>query len=96
MNSPERASTGLRGLDEILDALRIGDNVVWRIDSIADYRAFVAPFVRASLQAGKRVVYMRFGRHEPLVPSAPNVVTYKLDALRGFESFASRVHAIIA
>jgi len=95
MNSPERASTGLRGLDEILDALRIGDNVVWRIDSIADYRSFVAPFVRASLQAGKRVVYMRFGRHEPLVQSAPNVVTYKLDALRGFESFASRVHAII-
>jgi len=95
MNSAERVSTGLQGLDEILDALRIGDNVVWRIDSIADYRAFVTPFVRTSLQEGKRVVYMRFGRHEPLVQPAPNVVTYKLDALRGFESFASRVHAII-
>jgi len=95
MNSAERVSTGLQGLDEILDSLRIGDNVVWRIDSMADYRAFVAPFVRASLQSGKRVVYMRFGRHEPLVQPAPNVVTYKLDALRGFESFTSRVHAII-
>lgn len=95
MNSAERVSTGLQGLNEILDSLRIGDNVVWRIDSIADYRAFVTPFVRASLQEGKRVVYMRFGRHEPLVQPAPNVVTYKLDALRGFESFASRVHAII-
>jgi hypothetical protein len=94
-NSTERVSTGLQGLDEILDALRIGDNVVWRIDSIADYRAFVTPFVRTSLQEGKRIVYMRFGRHEPLVQPAPNVVTYKLDALRGFESFASRVHAII-
>jgi hypothetical protein len=94
-NSAERVSTGLQGLDEILDSLRIGDNVVWRIDSIADYRSFVTPFVRTSLQEGKRVVYMRFGRHEPLVQPAPNVVTYKLDALRGFESFASRVHAII-
>jgi hypothetical protein len=56
MNSAERVSTGLQGLDEILDSLRIGDNVVWRIDSIADYRAFVTPFVRASLQEGKRVV----------------------------------------
>jgi hypothetical protein len=84
-NSTERVSTGLQGLDEILDSLRIGDNVVWRIDSIADYRAFVTPFVRTSLQEGKRVVYMRFGRHEPLVQPAPNVI-YKLDALRGFAS----------
>jgi hypothetical protein len=71
-NPAERVSTGLQGLDEILDSLRIGDNVVWRIDSIADYRSFVTPFVRTSLQEGKRVVYMRFGRHEPLVQPAPN------------------------
>jgi hypothetical protein len=50
--------------------------------------------VRAALHDGRRVVYMRFGRHEPLVASAPNVVTYQLDAVQGFESFASRVHAI--
>lgn len=88
-------STGSTGLDVILDSLRIGDNVVWRVDSIGDYRTFVVPFVREALKQGRRVVYMRFGRHEPLVQAAPGVITYKLDALRGFESFASRVHAII-
>jgi uncharacterized protein len=38
--------------------------------------------LRAHLPAGREaaVVYMRFGRHEPLVQPAPNVVTYKLDA----------------
>jgi hypothetical protein len=94
MDKHTRASTGIPGLDGILDGLRIGDNVVWRVDSIADYRAFVTPYVCTALQDGRRVVYMRFGRHDPLVVSAPNVVTYQLDACQGFESFASRVHAI--
>jgi hypothetical protein len=94
MEKNPRVSTGIPGLDSILDGLRIGDNVVWRVDSIADYRAFVTPYVRTALQDGRRVVYMRFGRHEPLVVSAPNVVTYQLDAFQGFESFATRVHAI--
>jgi len=94
MDKNTRVSTGIPGLDSILDGLRIGDNVVWRVDNIADYRAFVTPYVRAALHDGRRVVYMRFGRHEPLVASAPNVVTYQLDAVQGFESFASRVHAI--
>jgi hypothetical protein len=94
MDKNTRVSTGIPGLDSILDGLRIGDNVVWRVDNIADYRAFVTPYVRAALHDGRRVVYMRFGSHEPLVASAPNVVTYQLDAVQGFESFASRVHAI--
>ncbi len=94
MDKNTRVSTGIPGLDSILDGLRIGDNVVWRVDSIADYKAFVTPYVRQALGDGRRVVYMRFGRHEPLVASAPNVVTYQLDAVQGFESFASKVHAI--
>jgi hypothetical protein len=94
MDKSTRISTGIAGLDDILDSLRIGDNVVWRVDSIADYRAFVTPYVRQALSDGRRVVYMRFASHEPLVVSAPNVVTYQLDACRGFESFATRVHAI--
>lgn len=94
MDKNTRVSTGIPGLDSILDGLRIGDNVVWRVDNVADYKAFVTPYVRQALDDGRRVVYMRFGRHEPLVTSAPNVVTYQLDAFQGFESFASKVHAI--
>jgi hypothetical protein len=38
-------STGLPGLDAILGGLRLGDNVVWRVDGVDDYRAFVVPYV---------------------------------------------------
>mgnify|MGYP000716074611 CR=1 FL=1 len=76
MDKNTRVSTGIPGLDRILDGLRIGDNVVWRVDSIADYKAFVTPYVRQALADGRRVVYMRFGRHEPLVTSAPRIRFY--------------------
>ena len=89
------ATTGLDGLDRILNGLRLGDNVVWRVDAVDDYREFVKPFVRAALTDGKRVVYCRFARHEPLIEDGRGVEVYNLDAYRGFESFTTRLHAII-
>lgn len=43
LQSSARVSTGLAGLDEVLDGLRIGDNVVWRVSDLNDYRRFVLP-----------------------------------------------------
>jgi hypothetical protein len=89
-------TTGLPGLDAILGGLRLGDNVVWRVDDVDDYRAFVAPYAAAALAAGRRVVYVRFSSRPPILePSAVSAV-HHLDALRGFESFTVRLHTIIA
>ncbi|MDP2239635.1 MAG: PEP/pyruvate-binding domain-containing protein [Burkholderiales bacterium] len=101
VQSPEHrpkqfVSSGLPGLDSILEGLRIGDNVVWRVDSIDDYRAFVAPYVAAARGAGRRVAYIRFASHAPVVePDAVSAV-YNLDAHRGFESFTVHLHTIIS
>ncbi|PLX95407.1 MAG: phosphoenolpyruvate synthase [Desulfuromonas sp.] len=95
MQSTERISTGYSGLDEILDSLRLGDNVVLKVDSIDDYRYFVGPFVDQALLTGKKVVYMRFGDHPPLIEPSPHITTYTFDPRQGFESFASRIHKVI-
>ncbi|MDP1732997.1 MAG: PEP/pyruvate-binding domain-containing protein [Sulfuritalea sp.] len=89
-------SSGLPGLDAILGGLRLGDNVVWRVDSVDDYRAFVATFVAAATAAGRRVVYVRFGSHAPVLEASEVGAVYDLDALRGFESFTVRLHTILA
>lgn len=94
MPSFARASTGLHGLDAVIDSLRTGDNVVWQVDDVAEYRQFVTPYVTSALTAGNRVVYMRFARHEPLVDDE-RVAVHTLDANAGFESFATDVHGII-
>ena len=88
-------SSGLPGLDSILEGLRIGDNVVWRVDSIDEYRAFVAPYVAAARSAGRRVVYIRFASHAPVVEPEAVSAVYNLDADRGFESFTVHLHTII-
>jgi len=90
-----KVTTGFSGLDEILDSLRIGDNVVWSVDDISDYQYFVSPFIAHALKLGKKVIYLRFASHKPLVKPGKGVFTYELDARRGFESFATRIHTII-
>lgn len=93
--SDDRVSTGHEGLDPVLDSLRIGDNVVWRVRDIEDYRRFVTPFITAAASAGRRIIYLRFGQHPPLVASDDNVLRVDLDALDGFEAFTGQVWRLI-
>ncbi|MBN1932541.1 MAG: PEP/pyruvate-binding domain-containing protein [Desulfobacterales bacterium] len=95
MKSAARVSTGLKGLDEIIDDLRVGDNVVWRVDDIADYKYLVDFYVGKALEDNHKVVYMRFADHAPLIEKQHNVIIYYLDAQSGFESFSTQVHQIV-
>lgn len=88
-------STGWKSLDSIIDQLRRGDNVVWQVDDIDAYRKLVTYFAVHALTHHERVVYMRFGRHGPLLEDRPNLHTYTLNVAAGFESFTSQVHDII-
>ena len=87
--------TGIKGLDEIIEGLRLGDNVVWRVDDISFYSDFVTPFVRRALEEKKKVVYIRFGSHAPLLDESRDISRYTLDAAKGFESFTREVNHII-
>jgi hypothetical protein len=95
MVSFSRVSTGIDGLDEILNYLQTGDNVVMQVDEIDDYRSFVASYVKTAFENNERVVYMRFARHEPLLDPNGRITIYKLNADAGFESFSTQVHNII-
>ena len=90
------ASTGLKGLDEILCDLKKGDNVVLQVDSIEDYRHFVTPYMTQALKDKRNIIYMRFAQHKPLVENQANVTVYQLDAASGFETFSRQVHTIIS
>jgi len=90
-----RESTGIKGIDEIIDGLRSGDNVVWQVDSIDDYLSFARPFIDRAIKDGNKIVYMRFARHKPVIEDDGAVRVHHLDARSGFESFTSQVYNII-
>ncbi len=94
----KRCGTGLPSLDEVVDHLRLGDNVVWQVDSLDAFRPFVLAFVRQALADGRTVRYLRFASHPPLVGEAEiaaGVRVVSLDAGMGFESFTTAIHALI-
>jgi pyruvate,water dikinase len=94
MEIQDRASTGHKGFDKVIDDLRLGDNVVWQVDSVSDYRSMALSFAAQAKTEGRRLVYVRFGDHEPLLESGAKV--YHVDASRGFESFATEIHNIVS
>lgn len=89
-------STGWPSLDAAIDCLRIGDNVVWTVETVADYQRFVQPFVEAAVREGRRVLYLRFAEHAPLIKPGDGVIFERLDARRGFETFTTAVHHIVS
>ncbi len=89
-------TTGVEGFDEVIDGLRSGDNVVWQVDEIGDYRSFAQSFVESALKRGQKVIYMRFAAHGPILSEGSGVSKiYNLDARSGFEPFSAQVHEII-
>ena len=90
-----RLSTGLSGLDRMLKGLMPGDNIVWQVDTIDDYKPLIKPYYESAIAKGKRVVYFRFARHEPLVPAGTGVETCTLHPEKGFEIFIDEAHKMI-
>jgi pyruvate, water dikinase len=88
-------STGLKGLDVVIRGLIPGDNVVWQVDSLDDYRPFVDPYVAGAVQRGRKLIYFRFATHAPLVQPGSPAEVHELDPAKGFESFITRIHETI-
>ncbi len=95
MDINNKVSTGLKGFDQAVDMLRLGDNVVWQVDTASDYRKIVEPYVAQARLVQRKLVYVRFGSHAPLLEDSPEIKTYHLEAQNGFENFATAVHSLV-
>ncbi|MCA1931969.1 MAG: PEP/pyruvate-binding domain-containing protein, partial [Calditerrivibrio sp.] len=90
----EPVPSGVFGLDRILDNIRLGDNVVWEITNIRDYKFFIKPFVESSIMGERKVVYVRFANHEPLIDNLAKIDIFHPD-ISSFEKFASSIYNMI-
>jgi len=88
-------STGFPELDEIFQELRDGDNIVWNIEAIEDYKFFVLPFAEKAIKSGKKLIYFRFAKHKPLLDEKSSATIIRLDPNHSFEGFISEIHNVI-
>lgn len=59
----ERILSGIPEMDKALDNIRLGDNVVWRVDCLSTFQSFVEPYVKQAVKDGRNVIYVRFASH---------------------------------
>jgi hypothetical protein len=90
-----KVSTGLKGFDTAIDHLRLGDNVVWQVNSIHSYKEMVDSYVAQAKADNRKLIYVRFGSHEPLLKESTDIILCRIDATKGFESFATEIHNLV-
>ena len=96
MEAFDKIKSGFEGLDTVLQNIRIGDNVVWQVSDIKDYKYIAQAFMSQALTQKKNVIYIRFAEHEKIAEACDGLKIIKLDVEEGFEGFTMKVNEIIS
>ena len=88
----ERIPSGYPGVDEVFDYIRMGDNVVWQVSDLEEYRLFAEAFARQALEDGRNLIYMHYARHESLFSPKPGLKVFEFDPMQGFEPFTVEIY----
>lgn len=91
----ERVKSGIPDMDKALDHIRLGDNVVWRVSDLSEFKLFVDPYIEQARKDERNIIYFRFASHEPLVEDCPEIKTYHIPLSHRFETFTVEIHNII-
>jgi transcriptional regulator with XRE-family HTH domain len=54
--------SGINDLDNLIDSLYVGDNVVWEVEAGTSSEIFVENFIRQSLMESQNVIYVSFNK----------------------------------
>ncbi len=87
-------SSGLPSLDKLLQSLRLGDNVVWQVTDLAQYRFFAQALADEAIRQDSKCIYLRFAPHAAILEQESCVV-HQIDPSRGFDAFTGNVYEII-
>ena len=91
----DRVLSGIPQMDECFDNIRLGDNVVWRVDRLEDFRLFVEPYVEQAIRDGRNLIYIRFASHEPFFTEREGLKIVNVELSHRFETFTVDIHEII-
>ena len=91
----DRILSGIPALDTALDHIRMGDNVVWQVSDLSEYRLFAGAFARQAIEDGRNLIYIRFAGHEPILEPMDGLRIVPVELSHRFETFTVRIHNLI-
>ncbi len=91
----DKVKSGIPQMDEALDYIRLGDNVVWRVSDLSEFKLFMEPYVKQAIEDKRNIIYFRFASHEPLVEDRPEIKTVCVPLSHRFENFTVDIHNVI-
>lgn len=92
MGAFEKIHSGIMEMDQAFDFIRMGDNVVWRVTELWEFKLFMEPYVRQAIQDKRKIIYFRFASHEPLLEECPEVNRIEVPLTHRFEDFTVTIH----
>ena len=95
MQMCDSVSTGMKGFDKAIDMLRLGDNVVWQINSIKEYKHLVKYYIEQLKANNDPIIYIKFDGNESVIDELEGVTVYEIPLEMGFEKCTTTIHNII-
>lgn len=83
-------------MDKVFDNIRLGDNVVWRVDDLDQFKLFVEPYVKQAIADKRNLIYVRFAAHESLLEAQEGLKIINVELNHRFENFTVEIHEIIS
>ncbi len=91
----DRVFSGIPEMDRALDNIRMGDNVVWRVSSLDQFRELARPFALQAIRDGRDLIYVRFAGHEPVLEPMEGLKIVPMELSHLFETFTIDIHNLI-
>lgn len=88
----DRIKSGIPEMDTALDNIRLGDNVVWRVSDLSEFKLFMEPYVKQAIEDNRNIIYFRFAGHEPLLDESPHINRIVVPLSHRFETFTVDIH----
>ena len=91
----DRVKSGIPEMDTAFDNIRLGDNVVWRVSDLSEFKLFMEPYIRQAIEDKRNIIYFRFAMHEPLLEECSEIKTVNIPLSHRFENFTVDIHNVI-
>lgn len=91
----EKTKSGIPMMDDALQNIRLGDNVVWQVPSLDEFRYVAERFSNQAIADGRNLIYIRFAEHEPILTPREGLRIEHVELSHRFETFTVNIHNLI-